>query len=134
MNYTERKIFEIPAVNATIDQFYYYIEEICKDKHISVNINEVFVLSGRCAAALQGEDYAEINQVIFQMNSNDLEKIVRNDVNQVLKNKGFINLKERCIFYFDNFILEIWFFDKIDPFDTGSIFIQKLMSIPKKLL
>lgn len=134
MSYTGRKIFEIPAINSTIDQLYFYIDKLCKDNTITLDINEVFVMSGRCSASLQGEDYSEINQVVFQLNSNIVENFIRNNIPQLLLNKGFVNLKERCIYYFDNFILEIWFTDSVDPYDTGSIFLQKLSSIPENLL
>ena len=134
MNYITTQIFTDNRINIIADRLFYYLDE----KFTFDFVKEKIVLSGHCAAILQGAKVTPTatNVVFFCVNS-EIYSFLLLEVSKILAPKICMKFKERILLDFDFVKIEIWFqetgMDAIN-FEDSDVFIHRLAKIPPILI
>ena len=134
MNYITTQIFTDNRINIIADRLFYYLDE----KFTFDFVKEKIVLSGHCAAILQGAKVTPTasNVVFFCVNS-EIYDFLLLEVSKILEPKICMKFKERILLDFEFVKIEIWFdktgMDAIN-YESSDVFIHRLAKIPPILL
>ena len=134
MNYITTQIFTDNRINIIADRLFYYLDE----KFTFDFVKEKIVLSGHCAAILQGAKVTPTasNVVFFCINS-EIYDFLLLEVSKILEPKICMKFKERILLDFEFVKIEIWFdktgMDAIN-YESSDVFIHRLAKIPPILL
>ena len=134
MNYITTQIFADNRINILADRLFYYLD----DKFTFDFVKEKIVLSGHCAAILQGAKVTPTasNVVFFCINS-EIYDFLLLEVSKILKPKICMKFKERILLDFEFVKIEIWFqltgMDAIN-YESTNVYIHRLEKIPPILI
>ncbi len=134
MNYITTQIFTDNRINIIADRLFYYLDE----KFTFDFVKEKIVLSGHCAAILQGAKVTPTasNVVFFCINS-EIYDFLLLEVSKILEPKICMKFKERILLDFEFVKIEIWFdktgMDAIN-YESSDVFIHRLAKIPPILI
>ena len=134
MNYITTQIFTDNRINILADRLFYYLD----DKFTFDFVKEKIVLSGHCAAILQGAKVTPTasNVVFFCINS-EIYDFLLLEVSKILEPKICMKFKERILLDFEYVKIEIWFqetgMDAIN-YNSTDVYIHRLEKIPPILL
>jgi hypothetical protein len=126
---TKIEVFQNQNVNYVLNKIFEYFEsDFPKPK-------EHLALTGRAAALLQEEEAETPEQVVLITANDKLYDIVVSDLPHVLEVRGSVAYKNRCLFYFPDFYLEIWKSEsEITTVDIDGLYCQTFETIPEILL
>lgn len=129
IGYVANKIFDNNNVNYIIDKMHKLIDDSgIKSPELKL------VLSGRVAVYLQGDTTVVPKQVILMTDQEGVYNFLLSEVE--IKTVGKMCFKNRILYYFSDFYLEVWFSDLplvISGIVPG-VFVQNADDIPKELL
>ena len=134
MKYITTQIFTDNRINIIADRLFYYLDE----KFTFDFVKEKIVLSGHCAAILQGAKVTPTasNVVFFCVNS-EIYDFLLLEVSKILEPKICMKFKERILLDFEYVKIEIWFqetgMDAIN-YNSTDVYIHRLEKIPPILL
>ncbi len=129
-SYVENTIFDNNNVNFVIDKILTFLT-----KEFG-RIEQSIILSGRASAFLQEETTEVPNQVILITNHTALFEYLTKIPLSSIDCTGTVFFKNRLLFYFSDFYLEIWFTDEIglEVVWESNIACQNYSQIPEILL
>jgi hypothetical protein len=120
-SYSSVGVFASPKVNQTIDLIRFHMDQFCKQQDPILNLNEIFVLSGKAAYDIQEDEMNPVKNIIFATDNEILFRFVLYFLEDKIKHKGVVKFKDRVLFYFPDFFMEIWFTEKeLIIEDTGN--------------
>ena len=134
MNYITTQIFTDNRINIIADRLFYYLDE----KFTFDFVKEKIVLSGYCAAILQGAKVTPTaSNVVFFCVNLDIYNFLLLEVSKILEPKICMKFKERILLDFEFVKIEIWFqeteMDAIN-YKSSNVFIHALDKTPPKLI
>lgn len=127
-------VFNSRTVNATIDNLHYQFSEYCKLNYPNIHIESDMALTGKAAAIWQGKSASDVSVIVFAVKTAQILQIFSDVISKLVRNNGVVKFKERSIFYYDNFIIEIWIIESIIPIYVSRINVQDESLIPAILL
>ena len=131
MNYSINKTFADSEVNRIIDTIFYKLDSEFRDE----DLTKSFVLTGKAAAILQGDQSKEVENIILICSNATIFSYVQLQLKNYIKPKGAVVFKERVLFYFDAMYLEIWFSNTaLNVVNKNNIFLQHIDDINPILL
>ena len=134
MNYITDQIFEDNRINILADRLFYYLDE----KFTFDFVKEKIVLSGHCAAILQGVKVTPTaSNVVFFCVNLEVYNFLLLEIGKILEPKICMKFKERILLDFEFVKIEIWFqeteMDAIN-YKSSNVFIHALDKTPPKLI
>ncbi len=134
MNYITNQIFTDNRINIIADRLFYYLD----DKFTFDFVKEKIVLSGHCAAILQGAKVTPTaSNIVFFCVDSQIYDFLLLEVSKILKPKICMKFKERILLDFEFVKIEIWFqltgMDAIN-YESTNVYIHRLEKIPPILL
>ncbi len=133
--FVDNTIFKDRTVNVFIDKMYTMIQDYFETENPALSIVNRLVLSGRAAAIMQGEEFEEVNNVVFQTDNSEVFTYIAKSAQTVFDGARCLVLKNRILIYPEGFFMEIWFSEEAnDPKTFENIRIQFLPIIPEILL
>ena len=134
MNYITTQIFTDNRINIIADRLFYYLDE----KFTFDFVKEKIVLSGHCAAILQGAKVSPTaSNVVFFCVNLEVYKFLLLEIGKILEPKICMKFKERILLDFEFVKIEIWFdktgMDAIN-YESSDVFIHRLAKIPPILI
>lgn len=132
--FVQNKIFNDRSVNVFCDRIYNALKAEFNEES-DIDVTNHFLLSGRAAAIMQGEEYENVNNIIFQTDSQAIFDWLGQNPNSAFSGAKTLRFKNRVLVYPNQFILEIWFSDTaLNPKTFENIKIQFKPEIPEILL
>jgi len=93
-----------------------------------------FILSGKCAAIMQGTTPVPVSNVVFQTYQSEIYQYLQTALSDIFKCQ-VIAFKERILFYHLDIFFEVWWSDDpLNEIENSNIFIQNITSIPAQTL
>lgn len=134
MNYITTQIFTDNRINIIADRLFYYLDE----KFTFDFVKEKIVLSGHCAAILQGAKVTPTaSNVVFFCVNLEVYNFLLLEIGKILEPKICMKFKERILLDFEFVKIEIWFqetgMDAIN-YEASNVFIHALDKIPPILI
>ena len=134
MNYITTQIFTDNRINIIADRLFYYLDE----KFTFDFVKEKIVLSGHCAAILQGAKVTPTaSNVVFFCVNLDIYNFLLLEVSKILEPKICMKFKERILLDFEFVKIEIWFQETgmgAINYKSSNVFIHALDKTPPKLI
>jgi hypothetical protein len=136
MSYSSVGVFTPKSVNTIMDLILFHVQNFCTAQDPVIVLNDVFVLSGKAAFLLQDETTEAIKNVILITDSVAVFQFVTFQLQNRIPQKGVVKFKNRVLFYFPEFYLEIWFTEtELNVRDMGDgIKLQLNDDIPTETL
>lgn len=136
MSYSSVGVFTPKSVNTIMDLILFHVQNFCTAQDPAIIMNDVFVLSGKAAFLLQDETTEAIKNVILITDSVAVFEFVTFQLQNRIPQKGVVKFKNRVLFYFPEFYLEIWFTEtELNVRDMGDgIKLQLNEDIPTETL
>jgi len=136
MSYSSVGVFTPKSVNTIMDLILFHVQNFCTAQDPAIVMNDVFVLSGKAAFLLQDETTEAIKNVILITDSVAVFEFVTFQLQNRIPQKGVVKFKNRVLFYFPEFYLEIWFTEtELNVRDMGDgIKLQLNEDIPTETL
>lgn len=130
MNFTQDKIFESATTNAFIDRIVYELIEFIIAEELSVNLKDVFALSGKAAAILQDDDDAPVKNIIFVCKNEDIFNYIK--TSKTLEKNRVVT--KDSVFMYQGAFYEFHFLEEFTKIDINSISVQDITEIPTEYL
>jgi hypothetical protein len=133
--FVDNTIFKDREVNVFCDKIYTALQNHFDGIEPEVIIVNHFLLSGRVAAIIQGEEYDEVNNIIFQTDEVAVYEWLIQNLPAAFSGAKSLALKNRILIYGAAFIMEVWFSETtLDPKTFENIKVQFKPAIPEILL
>lgn len=130
--FSEKRFFSDSSINTVLDRIYYEVNEGVD----ITDLNSKICITGRAAAIWQGHiPERECDNVILITNDLLLYTFIQVELPSKIKHQGVSKFKERTLFYFESFFLEIWY-QEGDVFSliSNEIYVQRAGAINPILL
>lgn len=135
MSYQTEEIFADARLNAIADHIIARATTSMAVLNPGLDVPSSIVLSGRAAAIMQGAAAAEINNVVFQVQSELLFSWLVKNLPREFGCKS-IGFKERLLAYPLDYFVEVWYSpgEAVKPVAVHGITMQQIEFIPEETL
>ena len=113
MSYSSVGVFTPKSVNTIMDLILFHVQNFCTTQDPAIVMNDVFALSGKASFLLQELTTEPIKNVILITHSVPVFQFVTFQLQNRIPQKGVVKFKNRVLFYFPEFYLEIWFSETV---------------------
>lgn len=130
MNFTQDKIFESAVTNTFIDRIVYELIQFIIAEELSVNLKDVFALSGKAAAILQDDDDEPVKNIIFVCKDENIFNYIK--TSKTLEKNRVVT--KDSVFMYQGAFYEFHFLEEFTKIDINSISVQDITEIPTEYL